>query len=83
MKLRMLLAVVEIKAALLDRAVAMSSGFSSCVMGNHGNHGKNRYQVACTAFSYSLLYTSLHSTYVSICTTLNYRYFFYGVILQV
>lgn len=55
----MLLAVVEIKAALIDRAVAMSSGFSSCMMGNHdnhgnhGNHGKNRYQVACTVLFYS------------------------------
>lgn len=32
MKLRMLLAVAEIKAALLDRAVAMSSGFSLWVI---------------------------------------------------
>lgn len=68
----MLLAVVEIKAALIDRAVAMSSGLSSCMMGNHGNYGnqrKNRYQVACTVL-FLLVHSDLSVSPI-IC-----RYFF-------
>lgn len=74
MKLRtyaaMLLAVVEIKAALIDRAVAMSSGFSLCMMGNHDNHGNHVIMVKIDTRWHA---RSFFTQYI--CTTIIYRYF--------
>lgn len=52
--LRMLLAVVEIEAALMDKAVATCHEFKLQLM----DDGKNRYQVACTVLLYVYTYST-------------------------